>query len=501
MSGNSPLFAAIDLGSNSFHMLVVRNVEGAVRAVSRVKRKVRLASGLDENNVLSDEAINRGLDCLKLFAEQLENIPVENVRIVGTATLRIAKNVDVFLEKAEKILNQPIEIISGETEAKTIYYGVISTSSEKGNTLVLDIGGASTELIIGEQKLIKVLHSTQMGCVTWCNRYFNDNLITKEHYTDAINAANKILEPYKDEYLNASFNNCLGASGTIQALQEIMSYRLLNEIVTIDILYELRDATILAGSFDKLQIEGLTPERLTVFPSGLAILIAIFESLNIKSMSLAGGALREGLIYSMLGKSDNSKDNRTTTLDSLIIRYQIDREQANRVNYVSQRLFNDVKKVWEIDNEISQIILKSAAMLYEIGLCIEYKNAPQHAAYIINNIDMPGFTLAQKHLISALLFNERDDFKLDVLRKQNAVSFINACNLARLLRIAIILSMRRSDDVFSREFMIKADSSNHIKLIMPKGWFDSHYLRYCALKEEAQKQKMMGWVMELGEEQ
>ena len=140
-------------------------------------------------------------------------------------------------------------------------------------------------------------------------------------------------------------------------------------------------------------------------------------------------------------------------------------------------------------------------MLYEIGLCIEYKNAPQHAAYIINNIDMPGFTLAQKHLISALLFNERDDFKLDVLRKQNAVSFINACNLARLLRIAIILSMRRSDDVFSREFMIKADSSNHIKLIMPKGWFDSLYLRYCALKEEAQKQKMMGWVMELGEEQ
>ena len=219
MPGSSPLYAAIDLGSNSFHMLVVRNVSGAVRAVSRVKRKVKLAQGLDENNLLSEEAIQRGLDCIRLFAEQLKDIPDHNIRIVATATLRLAKNSSDFIQRAEKILEHGIEIISGEEEARTIYHGVVSTSSASGNILVIDIGGASTELIIGEGLNVKVLHSTQMGCVTWLNNFFANDEITEAAYDKAIEASIEILSPLADEYLREGFSTCVGASGTIQSLQ------------------------------------------------------------------------------------------------------------------------------------------------------------------------------------------------------------------------------------------------------------------------------------------
>lgn len=498
MPGSSPLYAAIDLGSNSFHMLVVRNVSGAVRAVSRVKRKVKLAQGLDENNLLSEEAIQRGLDCIRLFAEQLKDIPDQNIRIVATATLRLAKNSSDFIQRAEKILEHGIEIISGEEEARTIYHGVVSTSSASGNILVIDIGGASTELIIGEGLNVKVLHSTQMGCVTWLNNFFANDEITEAEYDKAIEASIEILSPLADEYLREGFSTCVGASGTIQSLQEIMISNGESEVVTLEKLLHLKEMTIEAGCFSKLNIAGLSAERLTVFPSGLAILIAIFRILDIKGMTLAGGALREGVIYRMLG--DYAPRNiRTRTVDSLITRYQLDREQAERVTKVALNAFDSLKESWGLKDPSSRPVLKWAAMLYEIGLCIEYKKAPKHASYIIDNIEMPGFTNAQKHLLSALLFNERDAFKLDVLKNQSAVPYEEACALARLLRLAIIICVRRSPEAIDGEIKFEMTEHGKLELVTTSNWMDNHYLRATLLKEECQKQQEQGWLMSIRE--
>ncbi|WP_024871444.1 guanosine-5'-triphosphate,3'-diphosphate diphosphatase [Tolumonas lignilytica] len=492
----SPLYAAIDLGSNSFHMLMVREVAGAIRTVAKVKRKVRLAAGLDTEHNLSHEAMARGWDCLRLFAEQLQDVPKENVRVVGTATLRLARNVDSFLRIAEQVLGHPIEIITGEDEARTIYQGVSWTSSGEGNRLVIDIGGASTELVIGESDDAKLLNSLHMGCVTWIKRYFPDGLLNEANFNAAIDAAKAVLQGVAQEYITLGWESCVGASGTVQALQEIMIAQGRSERVTLEKLYELKAQTISCGHLDMLVLQGLMPERLSVFPSGLAILIAIFEILLIDNMTLAGGALREGLIYGMIGKRRNC-DVRERTADSLITRYQMDRIQAERVRDAALHAFQQVQKEWQLSEQYGRPMLRWAAMLHELGLCIEYKKAPQHAAYIIDNIDMPGFTPAQKQLLSALVFNQRDSFKLDVLEKQNAVSLRQATRLARLLRFAIILCMRRTEGSVPRFTM--AATEDQLVLSLPRGWLNEHYLRASELQIEAERQRGMGWATEIRE--
>ena len=489
----SPLYAAIDLGSNSFHMLVVREVAGAIRTVAKVKRKVRLAAGLDADNLLSQEAMARGWDCLRLFAEQLQDVPKENTRIVGTATLRLASNVDVFLTEAERILGHHVEVISGEDEARTIYQGVSWTSSGEGKRLVIDIGGASTELVIGEQNDAKLLNSLHMGCVTWLKRYFTDGLLSEANFAAAIAGAREVLDVVREQYVALGWSTCVGASGTVQALQEIMIAQGRSERVTLSKLNELKVQAIQCGRLDQLVLQGLAPERLTVFPSGLAILIAIFEALHIETMTLAGGALREGLIYGMVGRKRDC-DARERTAESLITRYQLDREQAERVRNAALQGFVQLQLPWHLSEQYGRPMLRWAAMLYELGLCIEYKKAPQHAAYIIDNIDMPGFTQAQKQLLSALVLNQRDDFKLDALERQNAVSMAQACRLARLLRISIILCMRRTEGTVP-EFRLEAAGENDdaLTIWLPAGWQQVHYLRASELQDEARKQTLMGW--------
>lgn len=229
---SSPLYAAIDLGSNSFHMLVVRHIDGSIQTMAKIKRKVRLAAGLNSTMALSPEAMQRGWDCLSLFAERLQDIPQDNIRIVGTATLRTATNVDIFLDKANEILGYPIQVISGEEEAATIYKGVAHTSGGTGRRLVVDIGGASTELIIGEGFEPKALTSLKMGCVTWLERHFKDRQLNKNNFDCAINAAKDTLAPILKQYQELGWDTCVGASGTVQALQEIMLAQGMDEVIT-----------------------------------------------------------------------------------------------------------------------------------------------------------------------------------------------------------------------------------------------------------------------------
>ena len=486
---NSDLYAAIDLGSNSFHMLVVHEVAGACRTLAKIKRKVRLAAGLQADGSLDSASLQRGWDCLQLFAEQLQDIPADHIRIVGTATLRLATNIALFLNQAQAILGHPVHIISGEQEAALIYEGVAWTSSGTGRRLAIDIGGASTELIVGEGTSALLLNSLDMGCVTWLKRYFADDVLSEANFEHAITAARQVLTPVASAYLKLGWQGCIGASGTIQAIQEIMTSQGEDEVITLKKLLQLKQQAIACGRLDQLALPGLQADRISVFPSGLAILIALFDLLAIEDMVLAGGALREGLIYGMLGQRQDC-DAQERTADSLISRYQLDRDQAERVRNTALEALQQVAGSLQLDASANTMLAWSA-LLYELGLSIEYKRAPEHAAYIIRHIDLPGFTPAQKQLLGALLLNQRDEFQLAALQQQSAIETEQAILLTRLLRLAIILCLRRTRGTVP-EFQLLANEQQ-LTLTLPANWSKTHHLRASELQQEAQRQTAQGW--------
>ncbi|MEG7609194.1 guanosine-5'-triphosphate,3'-diphosphate diphosphatase [Citrobacter braakii] len=487
------LYAAIDLGSNSFHMLVVREVAGSIQTLTRIKRKVRLAAGLNSDNVLSAEAMERGWQCLRLFAERLQDIPQPQIRVVATATLRIAVNADEFIAKAQEILGCPVQVISGEEEARLIYQGVAHTTGGADQRLVVDIGGASTELVTGSGAQTTSLFSLSMGCVTWLERYFTNRNLAQENFDEAEKAAREVLRPVADKLRFHGWKVCVGASGTVQALQEIMMAQGMDERITLAKLQQLKQRAIHCGRLEELEIEGLTLERALVFPSGLAILIAIFTELNIQCMTLAGGALREGLVYGMLHLPVD-QDIRSRTLRNIQRRFMVDTDQANRVTQLAVHLLEQVKDEWHLE-AISRELLQSACQLHEIGLSVEYKQAPLHAAWLVRNLDLPGFTPAQKKLLATLLLNQTNPVDLSSLHQQNAVPPRIAEHLCRLLRLAIIFAARRRDDLVPH-ITLQAQDEN-LTLTLPEGWLEHHPLGTELIDQEIQWQSYVHWPLEV----
>ncbi|MGK9007092.1 guanosine-5'-triphosphate,3'-diphosphate diphosphatase [Citrobacter europaeus] len=490
---STSLYAAIDLGSNSFHMLVVREVAGSIQTLTRIKRKVRLAAGLNNDNVLSVEAMERGWQCLRLFAERLQDIPQPQIRVVATATLRIAVNADEFIAKAQEILGCPVQVISGEEEARLIYQGVAHTTGGADQRLVVDIGGASTELVTGSGAQTTSLFSLSMGCVTWLERYFTDRNLAQENFDEAEKAAREVLRPVADKLRFHGWKVCVGASGTVQALQEIMMAQGMDERITLAKLQQLKQRAIHCGRLEELEIEGLTLERALVFPSGLAILIAIFTELNIQCMTLAGGALREGLVYGMLHLPVD-QDIRSRTLRNIQRRFMVDTDQANRVTQLAVHLLEQVKDEWHLE-AISRELLQSACQLHEIGLSVEYKQAPLHAAWLVRNLDLPGFTPAQKKLLATLLLNQTNPVDLSSLHQQNAVPPRIAEHLCRLLRLAIIFAARRRDDLVPH-ITLQAQDEN-LTLTLPEGWLEHHPLGTELIDQEIQWQSYVHWPLEV----
>ncbi|HBE9118787.1 guanosine pentaphosphate phosphohydrolase [Citrobacter braakii] len=493
MLTTTSLYAAIDLGSNSFHMLVVREVAGSIQTLTRIKRKVRLAAGLNSDNVLSAEAMERGWQCLRLFAERLQDIPQPQIRVVATATLRIAENADEFIAKAQEILGCPVQVISGEEEARLIYQGVAHTTGGADQRLVVDIGGASTELVTGSGAQTTSLFSLSMGCVTWLERYFTNRNLAQENFDEAEKAAREVLRPVADKLRFHGWKVCVGASGTVQALQEIMMAQGMDERITLAKLQQLKQRAIHCGRLEELEIEGLTLERALVFPSGLAILIAIFTELNIQCMTLAGGALREGLVYGMLHLPVD-QDIRSRTLRNIQRRFMVDTDQANRVTQLAVHLLEQVKDEWHL-GAISRELLQSACQLHEIGLSVEYKQAPLHAAWLVRNLDLPGFTPAQKKLLATLLLNQTNPVDLSSLHQQNAVPPRIAEHLCRLLRLAIIFAARRRDDLVPH-ITLQAQDEN-LTLTLPEGWLEHHPLGTELIDQEIQWQSYVHWPLEV----
>jgi exopolyphosphatase/guanosine-5'-triphosphate,3'-diphosphate pyrophosphatase len=487
-------YAAIDLGSNSFHMVIVRVLAGSVQIVGKNKHKVRLAGGLDEHNFLQEEAIERGLTCLTNFAEKLQDIPPENIKIVATATLRLATNADDFVQRAESILKHKLRVISGEEEARQIFLGVAYTSANQGNSLVIDIGGASTEVILGRDLEPLHLTSLDMGCVTFMERFFPHKELTESNFANAYQAAMDILAAHKNTFLCFDWQQCLGASGTPQAVTQILVKQGINDAIRLQHLYNLRDICIAQKNLDKLDIDGLPSARQAIFPSGLAILIALFETFNIDNMQVAGGALREGIIYGMLDNYQKS-DRRTQGLNQLIARFHIDPAHSHRARDLAIYLCHQMCEQTKFCDYDTHGVVGASAALHELGLHIGYKSYHEHGAYILNHVEITGFTTLQRMMIRDLVSMHRQPVDMHAIAKYSEdLQGMLVCSL-RILRLSIILVGRRKSSAIPK-VELRIEGSVWI-LILPRDIKIKHPLIHTELLHECWMQHKAGWQLQL----
>lgn len=487
---NSRLYAAIDMGSNSFHMLVVEVDNGNVQIVGKIKQKVRLASGLDENLNLDQDSMERGWACLATFSERLQDVPLSQVKIVSTATLRLAKNAQQFLDKAQAILGHNIDVISGEEEARQIYLGVAYTSAYQGQKLVIDIGGASTEIILGQDYEPQSLVSLNMGCVTYLERFFSDDRLSEQNFVSAITSAREQICDVADKFVPGGWQLCLGASGTPQAVTEILVAQQINDSIRLKYLYRLRDECVACGDIAHLDIEGLSDSRRQVFHSGLAILIALFEELNIEQMQIAGGALREGLLFGML-EHRQQNDVRQQALVQHMQRFHIDQPQAMRVFAVAHQFYQQLDL--HHTSFDTRSVLEAACMLHEAGMHIDYRYSHHHGAYILKHSKLNGFTSLQQDCIRDLLYNYRQKIDGEVLASYQ--EDVRRCLqiLLRILRLAVVLCIRRKDNILPE---IKMDrKGDDLCLTFPDGWLKQHPLIEAELTNEKWLQHKMSWLL------
>ncbi|GAA5136121.1 guanosine-5'-triphosphate,3'-diphosphate pyrophosphatase [Thalassotalea piscium] len=493
-NNTSPLYAVIDLGSNSFHMLITRQLADSVQVVDKVKRKVRLASGLDSNNLLNQSAIARGLECLSFFAERLQDIPPENIRIVATATLRLATNRASFINAANTILGHKVTLLSGLQEAESIYLGVAHTSSSAKEKLVVDIGGASTELIIGSGFTIEHAISIDIGCVTFNAKFFEEGQLSPLKIEQAINYAKQQLAPYVAQYQSLGWQVVLGGSGTMQALAEILIFEKQPSLILYSFLQRIKLALTEFECIDDIVIEGLTSERVPVFVSGLTILIALFEALKIEQLQLSSGALREGLLYEMLPNSRQIAI-RQRTVSGLSLKFHIDTLHAQRIQKQVTTLLESFAPAWQLVDKNEIELLHAATALHEIGLLLEYKRHQQHGAYLLNNADIPGFEQPERQFIAALVKLYKGGIDVTLLKSLSAVSFQHACYYLTILRLAIILCRRRQDDVLP-SYQTKVEN-NTIFLCLPNQWLAQHPLIADELLQENKELKKIGLTLKI----
>lgn len=494
-------FAAIDLGSNSFHMVIARVVDGAMQVLGRLKQRVHLADGLDAQNRLSEEAMERGLSCLALFAERLQGFSAANVTIVGTHTLRIASNAEEFLQRAAEVIPYPIEVISGNEEARLIFMGVEHTQPEKGRKLVIDIGGGSTELVIGEDFEPQLVESRRMGCVSFANLYFPKGEISQDNFRRARLAAAQKLETLAWQYRLQGWQYALGASGSIKAACEVLlAMGEKEKRVTPENLDMLVSEVLKHKSFAALSLPGLSDERKAVFVPGLAILCGVFDALAIRELRLSDGALREGVLYEMEGRFRH-QDIRSRTAQSLANHYAIDSDQARRVLETTEQLYSQwLEQNPKLANPQLTALMKWAALLHEVGLTINHSGMQRHSAYILQNSNMPGFNQDQQMLLATLVRFHRKAVKQDEMPRFTLFKKKQFLPMIFLLRLGTLLNNQRQATTRPDTLKLSTDDG-HWTLTFPAGFLNQNTLVQLDLeREQAYWNDVTGWKLMLEEE-
>ena len=478
----------LKLGSNSFRLQVARVVDDQIYPLDYLKDTVRLAAGLTPDNFLDEESQLRALACLKRFGERLRGLPAHAVRVVGTNTFRLAKNATAFLEKAEDALGFPIEIIAGREEARLIYLGVANCMPpSQNNRLVVDIGGGSTECVIGEGLEPLRMESLYMGCVSYSKRFFGDGKITKDAMRQAELAARMELQTIRFEFSGGNWQEAIGSSGTARALADLLKQNdWSNEGITAEGLAKLRSMLLKVGECKRLDALGLKPDRIPVLPGGLAIMSAIFTELNIRHMSVADAALKEGVLHDLLGRLHH-QDMRDVTVTQFMRRYHIDPLKAQRVEDLSLSLFKQVTQDgYGVGVDAAQQQLQWVARLHEIGISIAHSGYHKHAAYILENADMPGFSKMEQCQLGLQVRAQRGS--LSKVPKLSGIMQDWSAILA--LRLAVLFCRSRTDVTLPKMQLKKNGNEYRIKL--DKKWIEQNPLTENALQAEIKEWKAVG---------
>ena len=480
------LLAAVDLGSNSFRLEIGRFENGQIQRVDYLKETVRQGGDLDAERNLKPEAIERGLKCLARFGEVIKGFPKHHVRAVATQTLREAKNRDVFLRQAKKALGFDVEVISGVEEARLIYEGVsrlLPQSDER--RLVIDVGGRSTEFILGHQLTAETTDSLRVGSVAWSLKYFADGQLSERNFERAEIAAESFLDAVADIYHSSHWDVAYGASGTVGAVAEVLSYAGFDEhYISREGLAWLRHQLIKAKTIDKLELAGLKEDRKAVIAGGLSILIGIFDLLKLNMLVVAKGALRHGLLYDLIAEeTDQAEDLCDTSIMHLLTRFGVNKQHASNVSKVALSFFDALLPTLNIpdDNphglEKHRQILGWAAQCHEIGAAISHSDSQRHGAYILDNTELMGFAQSELHTLSLLVLGHYGK-----LRKLEA-DFEDDGFISQLmsLRLGVIFCHSRNFPILKNIRFERSDRS--FFLTLPSAW-QKAFPQTCYLLEE-----------------
>jgi exopolyphosphatase/guanosine-5'-triphosphate,3'-diphosphate pyrophosphatase len=485
--------AAVDLGSNSFHCQVARVVGDQVYPLDSLREPVRLGAGLTKDKRLDEDFQERALACLERFGERLRGFDKHAVRAVGTNTLRVAKNAATFIRKAEAALGFPIEIVAGREEARLIYLGVAhELPASKEKRLVVDIGGGSTEIIIGSGYRPQRLESLFMGCVSYSLRFFEDGRITKGAMKQAELAARNELQPIVAKFSRGSWQQAVGSSGTVRAIAEVIRQSgYADDGITLAGLDRVRSHLIKAGDMDRVELAGLKPDRLPVFPGGIAILNAIFSELDIDSMTIADSAMRQGVLYDLLGRAHH-RDMRDATVAQFMQRYHVDALQARRVATLAFSIHRKLTAdAGEPDEGISRC-LAWASKLHEIGISVAYSGYHKHSAYILANADMPGFSRDEQMRLAVMVQAHRRSLR-KVTKK---IEDIGAdWDMVFALRLAVLLCRSRSE--IAVPALQPRRQGRKLRLGIDSAWLARNPLTVTALHDEIRAWDEIGFELKV----
>ena len=475
--------AAVDLGSNSFHLLVGRIVDGQVYPLDTLREQVQLGAGLTQDKRLDRACQSRALEALAMFRERLRGLPRDAVRAVGTNALRVAKNAPQFLREARETLGFPIEVIAGREEARLIYLGVAHALPPAENRrLVVDVGGGSTELIVGQGLRPRLMESLYMGCVSSSLRHFPEGRIDKSALKSAVLEARQELGAIRRGYRRYGWQEAVGSSGTARSIETILAENgFAAHGITRDGLERLRELLLKAGRADPDRVPGLKAARAGVLPGGFAVLYAVFEELDIEQMAVSEAALRHGVLYDLLGRVEH-RDMREATVAQFMRRYHVDAAQAARVRDLALRIHEQLGGTEESD----RLLLDWAARLAEVGLSIAHAQYHKHSAYVLSNADMPGFSRVEQQRLARVVLAHRG--KLEKVKNGGAED--GDWHLVFALRLASTL-LRRRTSVRLPAFRVLAGEERY-SLELPRAWLARNALTAAALDSEAKQWETVG---------
>ncbi|MBC8027033.1 MAG: Ppx/GppA family phosphatase [Steroidobacteraceae bacterium] len=473
-------------------MVVARYTHGQLVILDRLREMVRLGAGLETDGRLNKEVAARALACLERFGQRLRDMRPDHVRVVGTNVFRRAKRKEAFVERAREAIGHPIEIVSGIEEARLIYSGVSHTSpAGPGRRLVCDIGGGSTEIIIGEGLQPLELESLQMGCVRLSEEFFADGRLSQKRMQRARVAARQAIEPYQAAFRRRGWDEAVGSSGTVRAIGDCIREldpdagsigadgleRIIHELGNIE---HIRD----------FKLSSLTDDRKLSFAGGVAILAEVFEQLGIETMKVADGAMREGLLYDLLGRYTD-EDARERTVRSMQERYHVDFAQAERVEATAVQFLEQVEEAWSLTDPATELILRWAARLHEIGLDVAHSGYHRHGAYLLANADMAGFPREEQKLLAIMVGSHRRKPAIEEKDELTSPWDKRAPAMTLLLRLAVLLHRGRSTVALpALGLMPRADA---LEVRFPPGWLEDHPLTIADLQHEIENLKTVGF--------